>query len=189
MARTMQTISAGAAATLRLSLNTIDTIAAAALPVHQAGQRCGRRFRPIIAAAWRQIDWQEVLTIVITGLAIVAIASWRCARWSHRTLINGSAALGQRYAAWLAPAPVAPVPMAPVPAAVDRQPVICDPQPAAAVMDHEPAIREPQPALPNADAPQRAARTKVSKLPKPAPKPSRQSRAKGSSRTTAPALA
>lgn len=173
MARTMQTISAGAAATLRLSLNTIDTIAAAALPVHQAGQRCGRRFRPIIAAAWRQIDWQEVLTIVITGLAIVAIASWRCARWSHRTLINGSAALGQRYAAWLAPVPMAPVPVAPVPAAVDHQPVICDPQPAAA------STAEPK-------------RTRRSKLPIPAPKPSSKRSAKRSSASGAsikPAMA
>ena len=168
MATTMQTISAGAAATLRISINSIDTIAALALPVHQAGQRCGRRFRPIIAAAWRQIDWQEVLTIVITGLAIVAIASWRCARWSHRTLINGSAALGQRYAAWLAP-----VPMAPVAAAVDRQPVICDPQPAAA------STAEPK-------------RTRRSKLPIPAPKPSRKRSAKGSSASGAsikPAMA
>lgn len=173
MARTMQTISAGAAATLRLSLNTIDTIAALALPVHQAGQRCGRRFRPIIAAAWRQIDWQEVLTIVITGLAIVAIASWRCARWSHRTLINGSAALGQRYAAWLAPVPMAPVPVAPVPAAVDHQPVTCAPQPAAA------STAEPK-------------RTRRSELPIPAPKPSRKRSAKRSSASGAsikPAMA
>lgn len=169
MAHTMNTISAGAAATLRISLNTIDTVAALALPVHQAGQRCGRRFRPIIAAAWQQIDWQEVLTIVITGLAIVAIASWRFSRWAHRTLISSSAALGQRYAAWLAPA--------------------------AAVADHQIASRDPQPAMPIACDPQPAAasaaepkRTRRSKLPTPAPKPSRKRSARNS-QSTKPAMA
>lgn len=163
MAHTMQTINAGAATTLRVSISTIDTIAALAIPVYQAGQRCGARYKQPLRQAIEQIDWQEVLTIVIGGILICAIASWRALRWSHAALIQCSSWLGQRYAAHLAPA--------------------------AAVVDHEPAIREPQPALPSADAPQRAARTKVSKLPKPAPKPSRQRRAKGSSRTTAPALA
>jgi hypothetical protein len=62
---------------------------------------------------------------------------------------------------------------------------------------HETSTGDPQPALPLTSAPQAPAaaepavvlRTRRSKPPKPAPKPSRQRRAKGSSRTTAPATA
>ena len=54
---------------------------------------------------------------------------------------------------------------------------------------HEPSTGDPQPALPLTSDPQPTKRTTRSKLPKPAPKPSRQRRAKGSSRTGAPVAA
>jgi hypothetical protein len=54
---------------------------------------------------------------------------------------------------------------------------------------NETSTGDPQPALPLTSAPQPVQRTTRSKLPKPAPKPSRQRRAKGSSRTSAPVAA
>ena len=58
----------------------------------------------------------------------------------------------------------------------------------ARLVVHETSTGDPQPALPLTSDPQPVQRTTRSKLPKPAPKPSRQRRAKGASRTSAPAL-
>lgn len=81
---------------------------------HAVGTAWFRFGRPSLLAtadfiSWlnSQIDWRLVAQIVIEGLTVVAVAAWMALQWSHRTLIQCSAALGQRYSSLLVAKPAA----------------------------------------------------------------------------------
>ncbi len=109
-----------------------------------------------------QHDWAPALERFCRGLA-VAIALAYTSGWLLVTWVHQSSALLGRTAAELAV----------------RETHIDDPQQPVLFID-APLPSTPKPAV---------AHTVRSKLPKPAPKPTRQRRAKGSSRTSAPAIA
>lgn len=135
---------AGELLTAGAILWTLDTVARviratyrAAVATYRAGRWCGRLwFRdllPLLLLAakgcrslWRRIDWPAVFRVcrAVVVLVIVAVPAARLA------VINGSAALGARYAAWVtrndappAAAPVAPLSVPePAPAALPPAP-------------------------------------------------------------------
>lgn len=115
-----------AALAIRVTIDTIDAIAAVADPVRRAGQRAGRICKPILRQAFEQIDWQEVLRITILGLVITAVATYRFCRWAGPALVQASAALGRWYARLL----------------VNHEPAGGDPQPQAAPQEPAP---QPEP--------------------------------------------
>ncbi|MCE2839557.1 MAG: hypothetical protein LW834_21860 [Cyanobium sp. 49614_E6] len=123
-----------------------------------------------------QHDWAPALERFCRGLA-VAIALAYASGWLLGTWVHQSSALLGRTAAELAV----------------RETHIDDPQPALPLIDaplpSTPQEAMPQEAMPQETTPPVVVRTTRSKLPKPAPKPTRQRRAKGSSRTSAPAIA
>ena len=131
-----------------------------------------------------QRDWAPALERFCRGLAM-AIAVAYAAGWLLGTWVHQSSALLGRFASELAEPNWHQQRLVELKSRLQAQPVAV----------RETTIDEPQPQLPLIDAPQPStptvmvARTTRSKLPKPAPKPSRQRRARGSSHTTAPALA
>ena len=136
-----------------------------------------------------QRDWAPDLERLCRGLAI-AIAAVYAAGWLLGTWVHQSSALLGRFASELAEPNWHQQRLVELKSRLQAQPVAV----------RETSTDDPQPTLPFIDAPLPApvapapesvvvARTTRSKLPKPAPKPSRQRRAKGSSHTTAPALA
>jgi len=118
-----------------------------------------------------QHDWAPALERFCRGLA-VAIALAYASGWLLGTWVHQSSTKLGHLATQLAV----------------REMPIDDPQPALLFID-APLPTIPQEAAPQEATPPVVARTIRSKLPKPAPKPTRQRRAKNSSRTTAPAVA
>ena len=131
-----------------------------------------------------QRDWAPALERFCRGLAM-AIAVVYAAGWLLGTWVHQSSTLLGRFASELAEPDWHQQRLAELKQRLQARPVAV----------RETSSDDPQPALPLIDAPQPStpevvvARTTRSKLPKPAPKPSRQRRAKGASRTTAAALA
>jgi hypothetical protein len=126
-----------------------------------------------------QHDWAPALERFCRGLAVaIALAyasGWLLGTWVHQT----SALLG-RFAAELQRPNWHQQRLTQLKERLAvRETHIDDPQPALPLID-APLPSTPKPAV---------ARTVRSKLPKPAPKPTRQRRAKGSSHTSAPAVA
>ena len=94
-----------AALAIRVTIDTIDAIAAVADPVRRAGERAGHICKPILKEHFEQIDWQEALRIAVIGLVITAaaiycfcLAIYRFCLWAGPALVRASAALGRWYA-------------------------------------------------------------------------------------------
>jgi hypothetical protein len=135
-----------------------------------------------------QHDWAPALERFCRGLAVaIALAyasGWLLGTWVHQT----SALLG-RFAAELQRPNWHQQRLTQLKERLAvRETHIDDPQPALPLID-APLPSTPQEAMPQETTPPVVVRTTRSKLPKPAPKPTRQRRAKGSSRTSAPAIA
>lgn len=129
-----------AARAVALAINAIDALAAAAIPVHRAGQHAGRLCKPVLRRAIAQIDWHEALRITVLGLVITAVAAYRFCRWAGPALIQTSAALGRWYAGLLVdhetPCPD-PQPLLDLPAPIET-PVTPEPAPLEAAATTEP---------------------------------------------------
>jgi hypothetical protein len=136
-------------------------------------------------AAVLQHDWAPALERFCRGLAIVIAFTWT-AGWMLGTWVHQSSTLLGRFAAELAEPDWHQQRLAQLKQRLQARPVAV----------RETAIDDPQPSLPLTVDPQTAAltppepkRTTRSKLPQPAPKPSRQRRPRNAKRTTAPAAA